>query len=474
MKPSHKPRRAAAGAATAIAALLSGCATLSPEQALEPVAAGVRQHSGATLAWNRSAADDAEIAERVRALLAAPLTADAAVQLALANHRGLQAKLAELGIARAELLQAGRLPNPGFSWLRTSAGGEIAIERALHLNLARLLLWPQQQALARQRLAEVQGEALAQALALAADVRRAWISAVASAQLQRYAEQVMKAAEASAELARRMAQVGNFNALSQAREQAFYADAALGRARAQQAGIAARERLIRLLGLWGEQTAFALPERLPELPAAARERPNIEREAIALRLDLQGAKQRAERLAAEAGLTRATRFVNVLELGLERESEPHGERSRGVELSFELPLFDSGDARIARAEAVYAQAVHRVAEVAINARSEVREAYAAYRGAHDIARHHRDEIVPLRARIAEENLLRYNGMLIGVFELLADARAQIASVAAAIEAERDYWLAETDLDAALLGKPALPAPSSSATAAPQAGGGDPH
>ena len=101
------------------------------------------------------------------------------------------------------------------------------------------------------------------------------------------------------------------------------------------------------------------------------------------------------------------------------------------------------------------QTVHRAAETAVNARSEVREAYGAYRSAFDIARHHLEEIVPLRQRIAEENVLRYNGMLIGVFELLADARSQITSVNAAIQAKRDFWIAQADLDMALIGKPSL-------------------
>ncbi|WP_315631123.1 hypothetical protein, partial [Escherichia coli] len=78
---------------------------------------------------------------------------------------------------------------------------------------------------------------------------------------------------------------------------------------------------------------------------------------------------------------------------------------------------------------------------AVQANSRVREQYSAYRTAYDLARHYRDEIVPLRKTIAEENVLRYNGMLIGVFELLADAREQITSVSQAIDAQRDFWLA---------------------------------
>ena len=148
-----------------------------------------------------------------------------------------------------------------------------------------------------------------------------------------------------------------------------------------------------------------------------------------------------------------------------RNSSNEAPTQRGWEIGFELPLFDWGGARVAQAEArLHAGACTAPRETAIDARSEVREAYGAYRTAYDIARHYRDEIVPLRKRIADENVLRYNGMLIGVFELLADARAQIASVNAAIEAQRDFWLAEADLDMALIGKPSL-APHAAGTAA---------
>jgi outer membrane protein TolC len=98
------------------------------------------------------------------------------------------------------------------------------------------------------------------------------------------------------------------------------------------------------------------------------------------------------------------------------------------------------------------QAVHRAADTATRARSEVREAYATYRTAFDIARQYRDDLVPLRKQISEELLLRYNGMLVSVFELLADARQQIATVSGAIDAKRDFFLAEANLELALTGK----------------------
>ena len=458
------------------AATLAGCASLSPDAGLSAVQAAAAPHLGVdvTLQAARSAQDEDHIAQQVAALLAQPLTADAAVHLALLNNKGLQAAFAELGVSEAEWVQAGRLPNPGVSFGRLTRGAEVEHEWGLHINLARLLLMPLAQRLEGRRLAQVQNAVAAQVLALAADTRSAWVRTVAATESVRYSQQVMQAAEAGAELARRMAQVGNFNRLQQAREQSFYAEAALAYARAQQHQQATREGLTRLLGLWGEQAAaYKLPERLPSLPAQPREQPAIESLALAQRLDVQAARKAVEDTASNLGLTRATGFINVLELGVVRNRSNEAPTQRGYEVGLELPLFDWGGAREARAESVYRQALHRAAQTAIEARSEVRQAYGAYRSAWDIARHQRDEVLPLRARIAEENLLRYNGMLIGVFELLADARQQINSVNDAIAALRDFWLAQADLDRALVGKPSLAAASASnggAAAMPAAAG----
>lgn len=450
-------------------AVLSGCASVGTDAGFSVVEQTARERLGKQLLWSRSEADQDGIDRRVAELLARPLSADDAVQIALLNNRGLQAGFQELGITEAEVVQAGRLPNPGFSFGRFRRGDEIELERGIHVNLARLIALPMIRAAEARRLEATQRLVTMNMLAVAAETRKAWVGALAAEETVRYMRQVQQAAEASAELARRMEQVGNFNKLQRAREQSFHADASLNLARAEQARRAARERLTRLLGLWGEQTQFTLPDRLPDLPVDIADRPDIERVALAQRLDVQGARLAAEQTARNLGLTKTTRFINVLELGAVRNSSNEAPTQRGWEIGVELPLFDWGGARVARAEAVYMQAVHRAAEAAINARSEVREAYGAWRSAYDIARHHQDEIVPLRKQIAEENLLRYNGMLIGVFELLADARVQIASVNAAIEARRDFWLAQADLDMALIGKPSLTPVAGPASAAGNGG-----
>ncbi|TVP89054.1 MAG: TolC family protein [Pseudomonadaceae bacterium] len=426
--------------------ILAGCASLAPDQSLERVSqASTTLTDGHSLKFVENRADPVA-KEHIDSLLADPLTLEAAVEIALLNSPGLQASLFDLGIADAERVQASRLPNPGFSIGRYTQGSEVEWERGLHLNLARLISLPMTQRIAAGQSEQVEREVSLTVMRLATEARIAWYRAVAAEQSLAYSKQVMEAADAAAELARRMAGVGNFNALQQAREQTFYADAALGLLQAERERTASREALIRTLGLWGDQLEFALPQRLPDLPEEALAQPEIERQAMASRLDVQAAQLNTTRMADALSLGRATRFINVLELGLEHSSSNEDAVKRGVEISVELPLFDWSGSRMARNEAVYMQAVHRTAEVAINARSQVRESYQVYRSSWDVAAHYRDEIVPLRKRISEEQLLRYNAMFVSVFDLLADAREQIATVNSYVQAQRDFWVAQAELD----------------------------
>ena len=464
-----QPARSRLPVAALLTLILSGCATLSEDAGFAPLAQTAQSRLGKELTWQRTDADRSRVDRRVAELLQQPLSADDAVQIALLNNPGLQASFHELGIADAERVQAGRLPNPGFTFGRFRQGSSAEIDRSLQFNLVSLLMLPTLQQLESRRFDQTRGALTLGVLALASQTRKAYITALAADQTVRYTRQVQDAAEAGAELARRQAQAGNWNKLQQAREQGFYADAALNLARAEQARNAAREQLTRLMGLWGAPAQFRLPDRLPDLPKTPDDQPDIEQTAIDQRLDVQAARAATAQLAQNLGLTRATRFVNVLELGAVRNSYSDASPQRGYEVTLELPLFDWGEARVAKAEAIYGQAMARTAQTAIDARSEVRAAYAAYRSSHDIARHYRDEIVPLQRRISEENQLRYNGMLIGVFELLADARSQIGSVNGYIEALRDFWLAQADLDMALIGPPRPTAPSAMPTATADGG-----
>jgi len=237
---THVHRTRAAIAIVAIAATLAGCATPVRDAGLKRVQSITRDQLNKDVAPIRNDADREAVSRRVSQLLRDTLTADSAVQIALLNNRGLQTSLFELGISDADLMEASRLPNPGLTLSRPQSGADLKIEQGLSYSVARVLVLPWVAETERSRSEQLQRAVALDVLTLAADTRKAFYSAVAARETVRYMEQVKSAAEASAELARRMTQAGNFNALQRAREQAFYADATLNLARAQHANVVAR------------------------------------------------------------------------------------------------------------------------------------------------------------------------------------------------------------------------------------------
>ncbi len=435
-----------------LALTLAGCAGFSADGGLERVAALSKERTGHSV----KAATPELREHRLSQLLSSPLTPDGATEIALLNNKRLQVALADLGIAEADLVQSGRLRNPGFSFGRLSGSGETETERAILFDLTGLLTMPIRRAIEERRFAQAQLQTALQAVRIATDARRVYFQAVAAQQTLRFLQQADLSAQASAELAQRMAKVGNWGKLEEAREQAFRAEVAAQLARAGHVARASRERLVRLLGLSDEQALLKLPDRLPDLPALTETTERIESRALEQRLDVQVARLETESTAKSLGLTRATRWVNVLELGYQNKSTNGTARADGYEVELSLPLFDWGTARVRRAEKIYLRSLQRTAEVAVQARSEVREMHSAYQSSYQVARHYRDDIVPAKKRVSDEVLLRYNGMLASVFELLADARSQIASINAAIDAQRDFWVADAELQFSLHGGSLLP------------------
>jgi outer membrane protein TolC len=440
-------------------AILAGCSTFSKDGGFDTVSATAKTRLGKEAFLVKTDADRDAVEKRTRALLAKPLSMDDAVQVALLNNRGLQASYAELGLSEADLVQAGRLPNPSFTFSRTRAdNGDLNIGRAFAANVLGILTLPLAVHIEGRRFEQTKLETADAMLKVAADARRAYIDAVAADQAANYAKQVQDSAAAGAELASRMRRAGNFSKLDDAREQAFYAESVAQSAKARQRAVAAREKLTRTMGLSGAEATYKLPDRLPDLP---KERPDLrDLEAFAMqnRLDIQAERLRTQGVASSLGLTRATRFINALELGYLNNYETDKGHEHGYEISVEIPIFDWGSAKVARAQAIYMQSANRLAQTAIDARSEVRESYSAYVTSYDVAKRYRDEIVPLRKTISDELLLRYNGMLASTFELLADSREQMGAVNGYIDSLKDYWLADTDLRMAVGGH----LPSSSA------------
>ena len=461
--------------AATLAMTLAGCATVDINQSLGRANADTALFTQGKLALSQSDTERDASKRAADELLGKPLSQEDAVRLALINSPSMQALLAQHWADSADAAQSGRINNPLLTLERLRSPAEIEISRMLAVGLLDLLTLPQRNRIAQSRVEQTQLQLTGSVIENITQVRQAWVNAVASAQSQQYAKQVNESAEASAELARRMLVVGNFSKLQRARQQAFYADAVVLWANASQTATAHREALVRLLGLTDEQAArLQLPARLSELPDAPRTPDEVTAAASSARLDVKMALASLNAITSAQGINLVDSVTDI-ELSLVRNSKTDridGKKSdlRGVEVALRLPLFDWGDLRRDGSRARALAAANRLEATVRAAGSTLRESYAAYRTSYDIAKHFRDEIVPLRKLIADENVLRYNGMLIGVFELLADSRDQIASVSAAINAQKQFWLADAALQATVVGKPNMMPMGGTAPA--MSGGGD--
>ena len=442
----------------AIALGLSGCASYNVEQGVDRAnrdASGFTQNE---LNLAKTKEDRDKRLATTNQLLAQPVRQKEAIQLLLANSPAFQALLAQNWAEAASAAQSGRISNPTFAFESVVTGSETELNRFFSFGLLDLITLPQRSAIANHRVEQAQIRMTAEVVDQVTRVRQAWVRAVAAEQSYKYAGQVLASAEASAELAKRMESVGNFNKLTRARHQAFYADAATQLATAKQTAISRKEELVRLLGLDEAQAKqLVLPERLPNLPKTPMSAEDVAKQINQERLDVQQAKAALNAAAKAQGLNKVTSLTDI-ELSVRRGSVSDTSTSsyssrRGYEVGVKLPIFDWGDLQRDAMNAQTLAAANQLEATIRAAGSSLRENYAAYRTAYDISRHYRDEVIPLRKVISEENVLRYNGMIIGVFELLADSRDQIGAVISAIAAEQQFWLADAALQATLIGRP---------------------
>src|ERR1700737_4885697 len=434
---------------------LSGCATFSPDGGMTVVANVAGETLRKDVISIRTTDDAEKVRNAVQRLLSRSLTVDSAVQIELLNNRGLQASYNELALAEANMVQESLPPNPTFSIFRIAGNSALEAERQVVGNILALSPLPCRSEIARQRFQQAQLRAAEETLRLAAEVRRTYFSAVAVNELVGAVTHSKATAESTAQLASKLGQTGALNKLDQAREQVFYAETTADLATLRQDATSSRERLSRLLGLWDGDLGFRLPQKLPPLPRRPLSLPGIEVDAVEHRIDLQIPRIELAALAKSLNLTEATRFVTMLDVaGVDRKTrDPSGftYRERGFDVQFKIPIFDGGEVRVRQAAETYNQAFNRLTEKAVNVRSEARDAFKVYRSAYDIAGHYQREVVPLRNIISEESKLRFSSMQIDVFAVLTEAKQRIAALRAAIEAKREFWLAQSELKTALDG-----------------------
>ncbi len=465
----------------ALPALLAGCAQFSPDGGMDHVAHGVGKEIGKDVVKITTAEQAARARQQVSTLLVGPISADAAVQIALLNNRTLQAAYNDLGISEAAYVQASLPPNPGLSILRVAGTGVANFELRLIEEIVSLFTLPQRTAIAAEKFHHARLQAIATTLKLAADTRRSYIRAIASRQQVGFLQQTRATVDAAARLIVGLGQAGGGDQLDQAELAAFRAELST---RVDQAELAARrdrETLVRLLGLSGADIAFALPVELEPLPPTPESAIEAETEAINRRVDLDIARREVAALAKSLSLTEATRYVSMLQLAGIFNNESANPLTNtntainraGLQIDLQIPIFDTGEARMRTARETYMRALNLLAAKAVDARSEARIAYEGYRATYDIARSWRDRVLPLREVVSKEIMLRYNsgvlvgeGMRVDLFKYLTDTRVRIAANAASLDARRDFLLASADLQVALTIGSASPSESGEAGGLP--------
>ena len=432
------------------AGVLAGCTHVDPNPAFRELANTVHLRTGKRVQWNRGSAEDAQAQAAVSFLLSRPLTAESAVQIALLNNHTLQATYEELGIAQADLVEAGLLRNPIFTFERRFPGQ--ALEADLLKEFIDILLLP-----LRKRIAAAQFEAAKlrvghEILKTAAEVRATFYEHQGDQQLVDLRKTVAEATERSAETALRMQQAGNLRNLDLATEQASHAQAKIELAKAQSEAVQTREKLNKLMGAFGTQTNWTVAPRLSELPGSEVSTAQLESRAIQQRLDLAAARQQFIAEARARGIARAEAILQGAEFGGHYEHEIEGSvHSIGPSVNVPIPIFNQGQPASARASAKMRQAAQRYLALAADIRSDVRTARDKMLLSRRQVEYFKSTALPTRTRVTEESQLEYNAMQIGPFQLLQAKQEEVKTGAESVEALRDYWVARAELEKAVGG-----------------------
>jgi cobalt-zinc-cadmium efflux system outer membrane protein len=433
---------------------LTGCASVDLRAGFPEVSAVVEERAATKIVWNRGNELDLEAAEKLRALLRKKFTADDAVQIAMLNNRDLQAIYSGLGLAQADLVQAGLFRNPilDAAVLFPLSGVRPDLQLTVVISFLDALYVPLRKRVAAARFEEAKLRVTGAVLDLGAQVRRAFHEYQANEQMLELRQTIVQALTASWEVSRRLHEAGNITDLDLARDRAAAETSKLVLRSVEIAARQSREHLNDLMGTWGEQTVWDIDGRLPDIPAEPLPVNGLERVALSRSIDLSQARQRIITAGQQLGYDRATALIPEMDLGVGAEREEGWKV--GPVLSVPIPLFDQGQARVGRAVAELRRSQQEYYALAVRVRATARAVRDRMLGAQDRALYYRDILLPLQERIVNEAQLQYNAMQIGIFHLLRDRERQIETSVAYVEALREYWVARTDL--ALISSGRLP------------------
>jgi cobalt-zinc-cadmium efflux system outer membrane protein len=439
------------------------CATLSlaaaagsRAQSISALQSGIQQRTGHQVQWRKDTATDDLVSRAVQSLLHRALTADSAVQIALLNNRELQAAFERIGIANADLIEAGLLKNPVFEASprfpdRPPSAADV--EFSVAQDFLDLIMLPLRKKVARQELARTQllvGDAV---LKLASDTKTAFYQLQAAGQIRDGIKALDATSAAALQLSNRQHDAGNISDLDLANQQAADSQTKLDGMSADLEVQSGREKLNRLMSLWGDDLNWTIADELPPLPPDEPPSRRLEALALSQRLDLAATEAEWAGVVQALGITRTYRYIGTVELGVDTENQTDNQRITGPAFRLELPIFNQGQGRIARLQAQLREVERTLEAQAIDIRSETREAGARAEAQRSLVLYYRDELCPERKRILDLTATQYNSMLKGGYDLLLAKQNEIAAQRGYVEALRDYWIARADLERAIGGQP---------------------
>ena len=438
---------------------VAGCRSVNPEAPRTELGELLEDRAGATdvIAGQQDEESQAQVRERVDALASQPLTAEAAVQIALLNNREFLAVVEDLGIAQADLVQAGLLENPVLAGdiVNSTKGNGLGGGLSISTSLLSVFLIPAKLRLAKSELAHAVLSVGQASLMLVRDVKEAYAETQAADAVLGLQRDQARAAELAAELVQLQFEAGNVSPLDVQLFAAALDEARVAFADAQSASMIAHEELTQLLGLWGEQAQWTLaPMPSGPLPAQPELR-GLEQRGIRERLDISA--QRAVVTSMEYAIELRRRgLVPQVEIGAEGRNEVGNDAGHewvlGPSLAIEIPIFDPGHADFARLRAQLRQAQHRLQSKSVAARSEIRAHRRLFVASRQKVEYLQQTMLPRAEAIAALTMRRYNSMLVGTYQLLETREDQIELQRELAQAIRDYWVARADLEFAIGGR----------------------
>lgn len=433
--------------ALALAGLVGGCAGVRPREGFPQVSNTVEKRLGYELTWHDGSDADRQADEKVAELLRQPLTAESAVKIALLNNRRLQATYEELGIAQADLVEAGLLRNPIFdaAYRFGNAGTAAKIDLGLTFDFVDVIFLHARRQLAEAELEATKARVTGEVLRVIGQTRSAFYAAQASEQAVASAKAQADAAEASADFARRLREAGNVRAIRLLVEQAAQAEAKMRLTQAEQDVADAREQLNRQIGASGGQIKWTLAGQLGEPTEAEPDAKETESLAVSNSLALAEERARITASLKTLGIAQPLGILSQLETGINAERED-GTWFTGTSIALPVPLFSQGQPQAAKAAARVRQARATLAATTVDVQSAARQTLARLKLLRQQIDATKQTLLPLRQSIIKESMLQYNAMQIGVFDLLNAKRDQLLAEASYQQLLRDYWQTKSDLD----------------------------